>query len=690
MATYEIRSPEGHVYEVGAPDSASEQEVMSYFMSSYDGASPQTKADKMGATTGQVLDAMKATGMETAISETPAPSVRGELERAFLGATDIAQNAGLLGWGDELSSLVKSKMVPGGGTYDEEMAKGTQAKEAYLSNAPPGTELGLSLAGGLGTGLPLMPKTAGLGRIIGQGAVEGGIGGAGFADQGSKMEGGAIGTIFGGGLPALLAGAGKVVPPMLRKGKEMWKGRGAPLADKQAAKVAIREAKDSVAADKIIHERVVANQTTPMAVGAEAKKLGKGATLADVVPDGRATLGRAIRESPEVRASEDVAQIGRRGRDTAKRIIDDVEGATGASARESEELGPLLLDTRRTNAKKMYGEAENIRLTNADDLYDHIDSSPTLRKVMKDASDDYEDLTGRRVKFVGEGENAHPDVGDAKLIQAMERKIRSRISDATSDLGVKSPEATRLGDIERKFRKVVEKGSDSLRRANAQYKSDTGLMRARQTPLDKFSKMTPAQTRAWWKGLSPAEKEVAEYGVVENLVNNAKKSSETGMVTSLKKIAAKEKMEVVFGKEKAQKIYDSVQREVSFAKTGRVAQAGKTGAETDFAEGLVSSRKAVGDLPTAYEAASFPTYGKFHYAVRKVIDVLKREKSIPEGVMKSLGEKLASAKDPQQAMLAISNSHLSREAKKKASDALFGAKVRGASLIGALTGEARQ
>ncbi len=118
-----------------------------------------------------------------------------------------------LGWGDEGEAWLRSKL---GEDYDEALK---QIKKEYgkYSKDNPGTSTVAELAGGflpgvLTGGATTGASTAGtLARMGGLGALTGGVAGAGAAEEGDRLSGGAsgavLGTALGVGIPAVMRGA---------------------------------------------------------------------------------------------------------------------------------------------------------------------------------------------------------------------------------------------------------------------------------------------------------------------------------------------------------------------------------------------------------------------------------------------------------------------------------------------------
>ena len=111
-------------------------------------------------------------------------------------ARAAAQGA-LLGWSDEAEAYVRS--LVGDETYDEELAKIGGQMDLYREESPV-EALGLEFAGAvLSPASKVLPgKTVTSGGRLARALVEGGIAGAGAADQGDALSGAASGAAWGG------------------------------------------------------------------------------------------------------------------------------------------------------------------------------------------------------------------------------------------------------------------------------------------------------------------------------------------------------------------------------------------------------------------------------------------------------------------------------------------------------------
>lgn len=234
MATYEIKGPDGGLYRISAPDSATEKQVMDHFMANYQSAAAPQEAQ--GPSMADIKSAAAAKGVapeDIPVSPTPYPQggspaqpmwdFLGELGASAKQVQDSIINGMTLGLGRHASALGRS-LAPGGGTYREQLGRGDQARQAWSENAPGaapileaiGAFAGPGAAAKLGKGAPGLLKMMGLGAA--EGSVYGGANTAGADTSASDVLSGAkTGAAVGGLLPLLLKG-GQVGAEKLGRG----------------------------------------------------------------------------------------------------------------------------------------------------------------------------------------------------------------------------------------------------------------------------------------------------------------------------------------------------------------------------------------------------------------------------------------------------------------------------------------
>lgn len=207
MAKYRITAPDGGVFDVTAPDGASEAEVMQYAQQNYQKADQpqQPQGPKTPGYEGYI-DAYKRNGL-TGVFDAAFDYGHGAINQAFQGAT--------LGFGDELKGYLRSKVT--GKSYDEAVGE-ERANLKRFEEHNPISSVALNVAGGLGTpggmaagrfissGRGLLGKS---GRSAGVGSGYGGVAGfgTGEGDFDQRLENAQTGAGLGLGFGAVLPGA---------------------------------------------------------------------------------------------------------------------------------------------------------------------------------------------------------------------------------------------------------------------------------------------------------------------------------------------------------------------------------------------------------------------------------------------------------------------------------------------------
>jgi len=171
-------------------------------------------------------------------------NVAGEIDRTLwddiVGAAGKVASGATFGYADELRALVRSRLpeIYGDKTYEDHLAEARGALEEF-GEAHPKTAFGLELAGGAGTGglgaakvlgmkaIQAAPKLAQYATMGGLGAGQGAVAGSGYAKEGERLKGAAIGSAIGGplgfALPAAIGGVSRLAMPKSSVGGEAQK-----------------------------------------------------------------------------------------------------------------------------------------------------------------------------------------------------------------------------------------------------------------------------------------------------------------------------------------------------------------------------------------------------------------------------------------------------------------------------------
>jgi hypothetical protein len=281
------------------------------------------------------------------------------------------------GFGDEITSgiaaLVKSAASDKsfGEIYDQTHSRKQQDRERFEKDNPY-ESLALEIAGGLATGgagagrvlasqaIRNAPRLLKVGAISGLGAVEGGVYGAGIADQDQRLQGGAEGAVIG----SVAAPLGAVFTNVL--------GRVAGSVADRAARIAESSPKQD--ALRVIREMADAGEIQPSDVISRMRALGPEATIADTADVFRQTA-RATMNSPGKVRQQGLDLVDSRNAQQRERLLQGVredvaeqsgnavdEFVTGAKQsflslqddiikRRSEQAAPLYAEALETGIK---------------------------------------------------------------------------------------------------------------------------------------------------------------------------------------------------------------------------------------------------------------------------------------------------------------------------------------------------
>lgn len=295
------------------------------------------------------------------------------------------------GFADELGgvgSRIGAAMAGAGPERRDELAeRETQRQREELAATRDEmfwTSLALEGAGALVSGGPAfkglqaLGKGIGLGNIaapIAAGATEGGVAGAGAADE-SKIAGAALGATLGGGataaMPALggLATAtGEKLAPYGNKLYEMTVG-GAPNT-----------------ASRVISDAVTGGGVTPTLMRAKQRQLGPEATFVDVAGAPGQTLGQGVIQADKTGQALINArrELAKRAGGSTRRLEDDIRGTTGINKTLDQSLEAVR--ERQQKAAASNYELANRQTISLTPKLKNLLSRPPMEKAFKEAKD---------------------------------------------------------------------------------------------------------------------------------------------------------------------------------------------------------------------------------------------------------------------------------------------------------------
>ncbi len=312
------------------------------------------KADAAGNTN----DAMAlAAEIRKQRNQVPAeePTLEPESPSMGAGIRDAAVQGATFGWGDEVRAGITAGLeaLSGGDfgdTYDAVHAGLADERKAF-SDANPGTAFTAELAGAaplaLAAGIPALTSKAASTiplwlRTAGIGATEGGLYGAGTAEQDERIAGGATGAAIGA---PLAVGGGYLA----KKGTDIVGG-------------VVNWAKNKLsdtpkeAAGRILRKTMEDEGLTPDQVADVYRQLGPEGYLADAGENFRAVTRAAADSAGEVKAvaknALDLRQTGQQ-----PRLIGQLEDSMGVSTDDLPAMVRSIEQNRSAQAKPFYDEA---------------------------------------------------------------------------------------------------------------------------------------------------------------------------------------------------------------------------------------------------------------------------------------------------------------------------------------------
>lgn len=270
------------------------------------------------------------------------------------------------GFGDEITSGVEALIGSVGSdrTFDEVFSEAHQRKkglsEAFTTENP-GAAIGAELLGGIATG------GAGAGRVLasqairnaprlmrgaalsGTGAVEGGLYGAGTADQGEMLSGAAEGAAIGAAAAPILAPVTNVLGRLV--------GGSADRAVKAAESSPTRDAL------RVVRQMSDEGGVTADNAISTMRKLGPEATLADTSEALRSTA-RSVMNRPGKAREQGLDVVDARNRQQRDRLFTQINSTAGPN-RTFAQAEREIIERRSKEAKPFYdaAEAQGIEIT---------------------------------------------------------------------------------------------------------------------------------------------------------------------------------------------------------------------------------------------------------------------------------------------------------------------------------------
>ena len=247
MPTFRITSPEGHEYEVNAPEGATEQDAISYVQQNHASLSPVSTPATQPAAQPQP-------------EKTWGEAIMGDEQNRGIARTGFDQGMQGMTFGfadevqDRIGALIASTYT--GEKYDDMLKMAREASKQRLAEQfqqRPGLSIAANVAGGLLTGGAGAETAVGktvagslrngvvLGKDLGTagrvakgviaGAAQGAAYGAGSANDGARGEGAVKGAVLGGGVGLAAPVVGNTLAKVGNYAGSVVKGFGAKAAE---------------------------------------------------------------------------------------------------------------------------------------------------------------------------------------------------------------------------------------------------------------------------------------------------------------------------------------------------------------------------------------------------------------------------------------------------------------------------
>ncbi len=466
----------------------------------------------------------------------------------YLHGRTIAQGASF-GLADEAEAWAREKLglLPKGTTQETARRQIMADVEAYREANPysaatqefaggviPGALAGLFTGGGgalptvvgplsrLRTALTTVPSKSVVKQGAKVGAITGGIGGAGAAEPGGRIEGaiGGVtgGTILGGGLP-IVANLGK-------RGISAVKDFALPASARSVAARAARK----------LNEQLVGQNKTVQDLMTAAKEnyltYGVPSLLAHELPGAMEAITRKSGILPEATQLE-------------KELL---ETQTGAGGRVMEQfrtrLNPkswadteeTLTSTLRADAKPLYEKAYAYGPVDDPRILAALKDDPVFKKAFKEAKK-IADSEASAAKLRGEDPTPYmlqdlykpiekqPGVFDVELttvpdirtLDYVKRGLDSLVEQGYKGKGMSSARAKSVKESRNAFVDILDNLSPEYKAARAKYAGDAEVLDALREGNANFAKTKYEDIGKMFKTMSDAEKDAYRVGAIRQL-----------------------------------------------------------------------------------------------------------------------------------------------------------------------------
>ena len=561
-----------------------------------------------------------------------------------------------LGWAEELGGVGARLGRRLAGAPEERIERAGQAEierqRARLEDVRermPLTSLGVEVLGGLTSGGPLAKglmaggTALGLGRIAAPtaaAAIEGGLAGAGAAEEGQRALGATLGGTLGGGV----AGALPLVGAAGRYGVE----KATPLARKMFEG-------PQTTAGRVLGEYVTGAGETPARLLARQRQLGPEATFADIAGAPGQTLGQGVIQEDITGGALTTArrEMAKRAAGASKRLQTDLRDITGIEQRLQPSLDAVR-SRQMAAARPAYQQAYQAQISLTPKLKNILDRPPmqeAWNSARRAAATRGEELPPWfQMDEYGDWEKTGvmPDMQAwDRMKQGIDRLIERETDAVTGRL---TPDGRDLSALKRELVTELDEINPAYKEARRIFAGDEAIQNAMRDG-ERFLNMKTREVTSAVKDMTDSEKESFLTGAMEAIREKMgrARSGEIGEFRFLEQSNTKEKLRAIFpegreGDKQLAQLMRMLDRERTFATTQGALTGGSQTALRQAAGEAVRTGAA---LPTTVEALTSPFRAGLQTVMQgagQAVSGLGREATA------SLGELLF---DPQQTSRAI-------------------------------------
>lgn len=547
MPTYEIKSKDGSVYEIDAPD---EQRAFDAFTKATSGQDNQS---------GSGVKQLK----QSALAAPETESVTQQAARAILGGVPFSDRA-MAGM-----QTLHDYLAGSGKTYDQNLADVRSANSRF-ADANPVANLAGNLVGGIAMpagAFGLAARGASMGgkvlRGIAAGVPLGAIQGASQSSDLTDVGETAKETAIGAGVGGLLGGT---IPLAAKATGQVYSGvrgllsRGPEGISKGAA--------------KLLYPAIEAD--TAAGMRANSRRLGDQAMLADLGDSTLGTLQGLVLNSPEAKTAAYGALRNRNNlaNQTIQRDFDNVLGRAEDPLMASERIAAERSRVDSLNYPAAKSAAPSLDITHIiDDVSQGIDKTARGTNERK-ALESVLKMLQRKEK---DGTLTAQD--DVNIIHDIRQEIDNVIEHGTPGLGVPATVLQktqgRLKTVRNQIDEVLKNDVPGFREADiasARLANRQDAVKRGTQVLDSGkTAMTPERLNIEYAGMEPGERAAFAKGArgeIDRLIRNRANDIEAGKnIIKGEGDWNRDRLSTVFGQQAADDVINSIERQIKFRDT---------------------------------------------------------------------------------------------------------------------------